>query len=239
MSDPYRHHPELRGQITAAEESRFRDFTLEWVLGVFEEHGRDPGEFYDNATREALRREMLAKAPPGDLWVFAYGSLMWDPAFHFAEVRRARVEGYERRFIMVEDMARGTEDKPGAMAALDIGAGCNGLIFRIAEDMIEQETEILCRREMIGPAYCPCFHPAQTDHGTETTLMFVADHDADVIQSDLTRETQIEYISTGCGILGSSADYLRGIVSKLHALGIDDPDTDALLRDVEARIAAS
>ena len=238
MSDPYRHHPELRGQITPAEESWFRGFTLEWLLGMYAEHGRDPGEFYDNDAREALRREMLAKAPPGDLWVFAYGSLMWDPAFHFTEVRRARIEGYERRFILVEDMARGSPDRPGVMAALDVGEGCNGLIFRIPEDLIEQETEILCRRELIGPAYLPVFHPAETDHGTETALILVADHDAEIIQQDIPRDLQVEYLATGQGLIGTSADYIRNIVVKSRQLGIEDPETEALLRDVEARIAA-
>ena len=236
--DPFRHHPELRGQITPAEESRFRDFTLEWVLSLFAEQNRDPGEFYDHETREALRRQMLAKAPEGDLWVFGYGSLMWDPAFHFTEVRRARLEGYERRFILVEDMARGTEEKPGAMAALDVGTACNGLIFRIAEDLIDCETEILCRRELIGPAYIPLFHPVETEDGTEIALIFVADHDAEIIHPDLPHELQVEYLATGCGILGTSADYLRNIVAKFHALGIEDAETEALLRDVEARIAA-
>ncbi|MXQ06228.1 gamma-glutamylcyclotransferase [Alphaproteobacteria bacterium GH1-50] len=237
MTDPFRHHPELRGQITPAEDSWFRNFTLEWLLGVYQENGRDPGEFYDNEAREALRREMLRNAPPGDLWVFGYGSLMWDPAFHFSEVRRARIEGYERRFILVEDMARGSEDRPGVMAALDEGQGCNGLIFRIPEHLIERETEILCRRELVGPAYIPLFHPAETDLGTETTLILVADHTAEVIQQDLTREKQVEYLATGEGLIGTSADYLRNIVQKSRQLGIDDPETEALLRDVEARIA--
>ena len=238
MTDPFRHHPELRGQITDPEESFFRTFTLEWALQKYEEHGRDPGDFYDHETREKKRREMLDLAPPGDLWVFGYGSLMWDPAFHFTEVRRARIEGYERRFILVEDMARGTPERPSAMAALDVGDGCNGLIFRISEDLIDHETEILCRREFIGPGYIPVFHPAATDHGTEAALILVADHDAEIIKSDLTRELQVEYLATGCGIMGTSADYLRNIVSKFHALGIEDAETEALLRDVEERIKA-
>jgi cation transport protein ChaC len=70
------------------------------------------------------------------------------------------------------------------------------------------------------------------------TLIFVADHGAEIIQPNLPRETQIEYLATGSGILGSSADYIRGVVQKLEALGIEDPDSEALLRDVEARIEA-
>ena len=220
MTDPYRHHPELRGQITAPEESFFRTFTVEKVLEMIAESGRDPPRFHSHKTREALRREMLEAAPPGDLWVFGYGSLMWDPAFHFSEVRRARLEGYARQFILVEVHARGNEDRPGAMAALDGGSHCNGLLFRISAEDIETETEILCRRELIGPGYIPIFHPVETDHGTETSLILVADHSAEAIKSGLSRDTQVEYLATGEGFLGTSADYLRGIVQKLHQLGI-------------------
>ena len=162
---------------------------------------------------------------------------MWDPAFYFAEVRRARVAGFAQRFILKDIYGgRGTAEQPGAMAALDVGPECNGLVFRIAEGLIERETEILCRRELMGPAYTPIFHEAATDQGAVTTLMFVADHESEAIEPDLSHDLQVEYLATGTGFLGSSVDYLRGIVEKFHQLGIDDPDTDALLRDVEALI---
>jgi cation transport protein ChaC len=124
------------------------------------------------------------------------------------------------------------------MAALDEGPGCDGLVFRISEDIVERETEILCRRELIGPGYIPQFHPAMTSHGTVNALILVADHASDIMEADLPRDRQVEYLATGCGLLGSSADYIRGIVSKCHQLGIEDPETEALLVDVEARIAA-
>ena len=240
MSDPFRHHPELAGKITDPEQSFFRDFTKDKLVAMLAEKGVDAPNFHEDDARETIRRDALSEAPRGDLWVFGYGSLMWDPAFYFAEVRRAWVDGYSRRFILKDTYGgRGTEEQPGAMAALDVGEGCNGLIFRISEDMIERETEILCRRELLGPAYTPTYHIAETDHGPETTLMFVADHSSDSIVPDLTHDLQVEYLATGTGFLGTSADYLRGIVEKFEQLGIEDPETEALLRDVEARICRS
>ena len=75
-----------------------------------------------NEEREATRHEILSGRRDADLWVFAYGSLMWDPAFLFEEVRRADVSGYARRFCLQDEIGgRGSRDAPGLMSALDRG----------------------------------------------------------------------------------------------------------------------
>ena len=68
-------------------------------------------------------------------WVFAYGSLMWDPGFPVAECVQARVEGYSRRFCMQSVHYRGTAENPGLVLALehDREAHCVGLALRVAE----------------------------------------------------------------------------------------------------------
>jgi cation transport protein ChaC len=148
---------------------------------------------------------------------------MWDLGIRFAEVRRARVPGYARRFIL-KDLygARGTFEKPGLMAALDGGPECEGLVFRIARDDIEEETEVLWRREQIVPAYEAVFVEAQTPERRIEALTFLAHHDAEMIDAGLTRERQIEYVATGKGFAGTSMDYLRNIQEKFVALGIHD-----------------
>ncbi|WP_147126861.1 gamma-glutamylcyclotransferase [Shimia ponticola] len=236
-NDPYAHCPELRGLIKPPEQSFFRDFTAERLFRDFpqmEEHRSWP---YPDPVREALRRDALAEHD-GDLWVFAYGSLMWDPAFHFAEVRHAMVKGFQRRMILQDWRgARGTRQAPGLMASLDIGHRCEGLAFRIAQDRVEAETENLFRREMIAPGYHAVFVDAQINPETVPALTFVADHSVDEIMPDLSREQQIEWIAQGQGFLGTSRDYLANIVSQFAALGIEDAECAALLRDVDARIA--
>jgi cation transport regulator ChaC len=50
--------------------------------------------------------------PPHDFWVFAYGSLMWNPEFPHQEVRAARLLGYHRAFCVYSHHYRGTRERP-------------------------------------------------------------------------------------------------------------------------------
>ncbi|WP_417309857.1 gamma-glutamylcyclotransferase [Devosia sp.] len=235
--EAFAHHPELRDRIVDPLSSFFRTFD---IAALAEAHPElDISWISTDADREAARARALAAHGGGDLWVFAYGSLMWDPAFRFTDVRRAVVPGYARRFILLDtNGGRGTKAAPGLMAALDTGDRCEGLAFRIAEQDIETETEILWRREMVGPAYLPTFVAAELDDGVQTALTFVADHDAENIASDLTRTEQIQLLAHGAGMLGTSKAYLENIISQFAQLGIVDADCSGLLEEVEAYLAA-
>ncbi len=238
--DPYRHHPELRGQIDDPETSFLRTLNTDLLRQMAEEHNLPAGWWYADEVREGLRAEAMKGRWDRDLWVFAYGSLMWDPGIRFAEVRRARIEGYSRQFILVDSKGgRGTEEAPGLFAALDTGPCCEGLGFRIRAEDLEEETRILWQREQIEPGYLPVFLPAAIGEESVTVLAFVADHSAEVVCSDLTRERQVAYIASGTGIIGTSADYLRGIVTKLDLLGLEDEETRVLLGEVERSCAGS
>ena len=189
FADPFAHHPELRGKIVDPLQSSFRTFTTAKLAKIVEEQGLPGGWWHSDEEREASRAEALAGNRDRDLWVFAYGSLMWDPAFRFAEVRRAHVPDYARRFILKDILGgRGTRDAPGLMAALDKGPGCEGLLFRIVSDHVEEETEVLWRREKVGPAYIPTFVDAVVSGERVPALAFVADHEAELIDASLTRE---------------------------------------------------
>lgn len=237
-SDPFLYHPELRKMISDPGTSFFRDFSVDTLFARFPELEVHRDWPYSDSEREAIRAKALA-AHSGDLWVFGYGSLMWDPAFYFTEVRRARVEGFSRRMILMDVRgARGTEDAPGLMAALDHGDICEGLAFRIPAGDIDTETEILWRRELIAPAYIPQFVTAQLDDGPVAALTFLADHAVDDVRSDLTRAEQVRFIAKGSGFLGTSREYLANIVSQFDALGIQDKDCAALLTDVDAYLAS-
>lgn len=232
--DPFRHVPELRDMITPISETRFREGLLDMVRGVIAGHGLDPGFITTDADREAGRKAFL-KGHDGDLWVFAYGSLMWDPAIHFEELRHARIEGYARRMCLYDDMGgRGGPDKPGLMAGLDAGPFCEGLAFRIAEDRVDRETHFLWSREMIAAGYLPRMLEAETPQGKIETVGFVADHTQPNIRPDLSHEAQVQYVATGEGILGSSFDYVDGLVTHFDLLGIDDPFLRRIWRDAKA-----
>lgn len=239
MTDPFIHHPELRDRLIDPEVSFYRGFRIDEMQDVMIENGLPIGWWYSDDHRESLRKQALAGLGDADLWVFAYGSLMWDPGFHFAEIRRAHAPHHSRRFILKDVRgARGSPEAPGLMAALDTGDGCDGLLFRIPHAQVDHETEILCRRELVGPGYLAVFIDTICDGQPIRALTFVADHTTDAMQGDLTRQEQVHLIATGVGVFGTSLEYLGNIVEHFDLLGIEDPTLSDLLRDARAYRAA-
>ncbi|QDL91821.1 gamma-glutamylcyclotransferase [Paroceanicella profunda] len=233
--DAFRHHPGLAGKIRDPEASFFRDLDLAEVDRIWAESGMRANTRYSDALREEMRRETLAPWQGEDIWVFAYGSLMWDPAVYFAEVRRARLPGYRRSFCLVDRSgARGTAEAPGLMAALDIGPACDGLVFRLAADTADRESEVIWRREMMAPCYRAVFAPVETSHGPVEALCFVADPEAAMIDTGISHADQVRYLATGVGRLGTSREYLENVILGCRELRIEDPDLDALLAAVDA-----
>lgn len=241
LTDPFAHHPELRDRIADTETSFFRTFSVEAIIAADPQQEAFRDWVHTDAQREAIRAEALA-GHSGDLWVFGYGSLMWDPALRFAEVRRAHVAGHARRLILVDTRGgRGTKEAPGLFATLDPVEGCDGcegLAFRIAAADVETETEILFRREMIAPGYLARFVPARIGDADIRVLAFVADHNVPDVRPDLTYEEQIRYVAHGAGDLGTSRDYLANIVGHFTHLGITDAHCSDLLCAVDAHLAA-
>jgi cation transport protein ChaC len=233
--DPFSYHPELRDRIADPLTSPSRTLTTAKLATLVKTRGLPADWWYADSAREAERAETLTGRRDADLWVFGYGSLMWDPGVRFEEVRRAYLPGYSRRFILKDIYGgRGTVAAPGLMVALDKGGGCEGLAFRISIANLDEETEVLWRRERIGPAYVPVFVEAVAANTPLTALTFAADHEADLIDASLSRAQQIEYCATGTGFMGSSLDYLRNINRQFAALGIQDDEVLELLRETDA-----
>ena len=222
MTDPFRHHPELRGKIKPAAESFFRDMDLKAIDARVAELGRQGKWRTPSHEREARRRDFLQGRFDDDLWVFAYGSLMWDPAMEFSEVRRARTDGYQRSFCLWDDGGRGSAKQPGLMSAIDVGAGCEGLAFRIESEKIDHETFVLFRREMIAGAYCPIWLPLETALGVVEAIGFVANHAHNRIVPDIPVDEQANMIAQAEGLLGSNFAYLADMHDHLVLLGIED-----------------
>ncbi|MEM8630515.1 MAG: gamma-glutamylcyclotransferase [Pseudomonadota bacterium] len=240
FTDPFRFHPELADQITPAEASNLRDMSTERLAELVKEHGLTTGWWLTDEEREADRAAALATLPEGDIWVFAYGSLMWNPAIHFDTVRRASVPDHARRFILKDiHGGRGTVEQPGLMAALDYGDGCDGLVFRIPAAQVAEETEVLWRRERIGPAYIPRCVTADLSDTSVEALTFVADHNAELIDNEITRADQIKFLATGTGFLGTSRAYLENIASHFDGLGIHDEEVTRLLEDLDGWTGSS
>lgn len=221
-TDPFANHPELRGKIVEPRESNFRELDMTMLDEKMRSRGAATDWRHSDAYREESRRKLLNNITPGDLWVFAYGSLMWDPAFIFDDVRIAHVSSHERRFCLKSVVGRGTPEKPGLMAGLDEGQGCDGLAFRVPQELVEEETRIIWRREMLLQAYSPVFLTATTWFGQIDTLAFVVDRTAQNYLPNLTLQQTVHYLATGEGMYGSSQEYLENMVNQFEILGIQD-----------------
>lgn len=189
-----------------------------------------------DAEREATRVKALQDRSDRDLWVFAYGSLMWDPAFHFAEVRTAQLTGFHRRFCLRSRLGRGSFDNPGLMAALDHGGACNGLTFRISSEAIETETRILWSREMMMLAYDPVILDVTTPQGTVEALAFVINRASENYLEEVSLQESAGLIARARGLYGSNLDYLDNLAEHLTQLKIEDEDFTRL-HDAACEIA--
>ncbi len=233
--DPFRYLPDLRPHIEDPSGSRYRDIDYT-VLDRAVANGGTSWRRSDDE-REATRKVALTGRSSMDLWVFAYGSLMWDPGIHFSEIRRAWASGYHRSFCLRSDIGRGSKERPGLMAALDTGGECQGLAFRITAADIDGETHLLWRREMIAHAYIPRFIDLQTPQGPLEALAFVMDQNAPRYVPGLSLAETARFIGTGKGPIGTSLEYLDSLVAHFAVLDIVD-DELAELHELATHIAA-
>ena len=220
----FQHTSALRDLITPPDSSEMR-FGYEYFDELdkqAEAEGWPSGWRMDHDARDANRQAVLAGRWDQDLWVFAYGSLIWDPAVYVEEYRRGALSGWRRSFCMLLEGGRGSHDRPGLMAALDKGGQCDGVVFRIAAELVDRETKFMWHREMFAGAYCPVFLEVATPQGPVEALVFVMDRTNRRYMPHLTVEEAARMIAEAEGGLGPNFDYLQSLVMHLNELGIQD-----------------
>ena len=195
--------------------------------------------YMTDAERAAQIEAMLARAPrAGRVWVFAFGSLIWNPAFHFVERRTARIHGFHRQFCLWARAGRGSPERPGLMLSLQPGGSCAGVAYRLAEDAVATELDVLWRREMSTMAYRPVWITAHTSAGPEPAIAFSANRDHERYVPGLEDGAVARYLATGAGPMGRCCDYLFDTVTHLRRLGIRDRRLEALEAKVRSHGAA-
>ena len=160
------------------------------------------------------------------MWVFGYGSLLWNPGFDVAERAVARLDGYARRFCMRSIHHRGTEAEPGLVLALerDPDATCTGLALRVPPEQEDEVLAMLRERELISSAYHEVHVELEVEGGRRlSALAYVVDPDH-AQYCTLAPEEQAEIIARARGGRGPNTEYLWNTAAHLRDLGIDDPD---------------
>ncbi len=176
----------------------------------------------------------------GDLWVFGYGSLMWDPGFSHAEVRTARLHGYHRALCLLSVRNRGTPERPGLVLALDRGGSCWGRAYRVAAADAEHVRAYLWEREMYTGAYRPVEAAVGLHGGARVTaLTFAARPGHAQYCRPETDDRAADLVVQGRGSYGTSLDYLRNVIRHLDDFGIPDGPLHRILALAEVRSMAT
>ena len=171
-----------------------------------------------------------------DLWVFGYGSLLWNPLLDHDERRPATLRGYHRRFCLWSTVGRGSRDCPGLVLGLDLGGSCHGLAYRLPAAQAAAELRLLWRREMVSGSYFPRWVRVEAaacaaSHGCKEelrALAFVVNRGHPNYAGRLPVDKVIRALADACGHIGSSAEYLHNTVAALAAHGLSDAYLDRL-----------
>lgn len=226
-----RHFPLVRGtnwrRLEPMSEPKLVPLNRETIRsGAIRDLIRQHGQVYKVMTDDELtasRHSLFAgAAPTADVWLFGYGSLIWNPAIEFAERLTATAHGYHRRFCLETKLGRGAPDCPGLMLGLDRGGSCRGVAYRIPGDIAERELDIVWRREMVSNAYIPRWLRLATEQGPVRAIGFVMNRRHERYIGAIPDDDAARIIERATGFLGPCADYLFNTVRHLEELGIPD-----------------
>ncbi|WBY02531.1 gamma-glutamylcyclotransferase [Ramlibacter tataouinensis] len=168
-----------------------------------------------------------------DLWIFGYGSLIWNPEFDFAERRPARVLGWHRALKMWSRVNRGTPENPGLVFGLLRGGSCQGVVFRIPRDTGPAVMTELWAREMPTGVYDPRWLACRTPDGVVSALAFTLSKKSPNHTGELTEEQYRRIFSIASGRYGTTLDYAARTLEELRRHNIRDRHLERLLKLIE------
>jgi glutathione-specific gamma-glutamylcyclotransferase len=167
----------------------------------------------------------------GQLWVFAFGSILWKRRFEVVEERPAGIRGWHRKFCLGPDTRyRGNPAAPGVMLSLDRGGQCRGRVLRMAPEGRDAALEHLLRHE---PPLPPAWVRAATPQGEVRAIAFVTRQDFFGYCGKLCDSEVADRLARAVGMWGSMAEYLCNTQRHLEAMGI----RDRYLGRIEAMVA--
>jgi glutathione-specific gamma-glutamylcyclotransferase len=209
------------------EEGRMREV---YVEALAEGHA-----LTDEQLSASLTATLTHRPKGAGWWVFAYGSLLWNPLFPFAEARRASLHGLHRRFCLWSLASRGQPQAPGLVLGLDRGGSCRGVVYRLPAPCAIDELHLLWRREMVADSYRPTWVKLLADDRELIALTFVVRRNHPQYAGKLALARQVEVLDRACGAFGSSLDYLERTRVALVSHGIVDPYLEKLAAHVAAQ----
>ena len=175
----------------------------------------------------------LSTLPSGDMWVFAYGSLMWNPGFPHEQARLAKIHGYHRALCVWSWVHRGTRDHPGLVFGLDRGGSCVGIAHQVSAAERDAAAAYLYERELVTHVYKAVARRIRVDGvGVVSALTFVVDRRHPQYSGKLSPAEAASTIRGAHGRSGPNPDYFADTLAHLNTLGIHCPRLGAIQREL-------
>jgi cation transport protein ChaC len=165
-----------------------------------------------------------------EMWVFGYGSLMWNPGFRFVEQQRARLPGAHRALCIYSWHHRGTREHPGLVLGLDRGGSCLGIAFRLAGPDSGEVLAYLRARELVTNVYLEVHRPVRLEASGAVVMAttYLTDRRHPQYAGALPWQRRLELVRDSSGVSGANVDYVRHTVAHLRQLGIKDASMEWL-----------
>src|SRR5690349_21964197 len=166
-----------------------------------------------------------------DLWVFAYGSLMWRPGFSYRERVSARLIGLHRALCVFSFVHRGTPERPGLVLGLDRGGMCRGIAYRIAAAARAQTLDYLRAREQVTTVYVETTRQIELEESARRrvrAVCYICDRSHVQYAGRLTLAESLHHVRQGHGQSGANRDYVLETVRALEALGYRESELHLL-----------
>lgn len=180
--------------------------------------GEEPRpDSYYSATTAAL---IDAIPPDGDMWLFAFGSLIWNKRFTFDAERTGVARGWHRDFCLGPDTRyRGNPGAPGYTLSLDQGGQCKGMVYRLPRHGLAANIEGLLRKE---PPFPPRWLTVATPQGAVRAFSFTHPGKSIGYAGHLADEDVADALARAVGMMGSMAQYVYLTALHLEQLGLCD-----------------
>jgi len=171
------------------------------------------------------------------IWVFGYGSLMWNPGFPYLRAVPAIMHGVHRALCIRSTHYRGTPDKPGLVFGLDRGGSCHGVAFEVAMADREAVVAYLRAREQISMVYHEVVRPVRLATGeTMAALVYIANHGHEQYAGGLSFAETLDIIADSSGEMGPNADYVTATLARLADMGIRDRALETVVAGLRERV---
>ena len=194
-------------------------------------------QFSDEQLKDSLEKTLRQNQYPREIWVYAYGALMWAPCFEPEIKLTGTLKGWARKPCLWTLTARGSKQQPGIVFALDKAqrTSCHGLILRIAQSRLETDLLNLWRREMPAGLYKPTWLPVTAATKEIMALCFTVNNDHKLFIKGISKNDLIYAITNANGEYGTCLDYYKKTLSSLNKLGLEDNNIHELTTEAVAK----